>query len=610
MIKPLKDIKDVKREIFIDPIGKVVFYKGNEVTIPIGINYNHEEGTYESIENIDYYKIFIDYVFRSRQSYDPIKKKMRYRELFPYQWSTCLIVIDSVINGKGKAILPLFSRQTGKSEAIKVYLPFLTVFGRRYLDIIHERFSSILGSYKDDTIEKLRKEVLPYFKIALQVHNELFPDTKLVAKFDKQHNNLINNSNRLEIALLHNGAYLPYSECFFITLGASQDSLTSHLTVIDESGKCNLDLFDNSIAPFSISTGGSQVFIGVPSTDPNSLLQAKYNLDNSDKYIYDWRIIYSLTKKVNPRQAEVQRTKALEEMSKSGGIKSATNRMNYYLEFIMAEGLFLSKDIIEQHNMFSIEDNDMSISFIDREKKFRVAGIDISATSTGDYFAMSRGIAWQDDFTGLYKSEVKRITVLNKNNELLNISQKVNIVCDMLINEQIDICIVDSTSQQLHFIQRLVEVMRLRGIKTLLIPFAYTKKSKQVMFSNWEESLYSGFLKFPLKNTSWETERLYKEMTTLLKEESKDGSISYYAYKSKNDIESKNNTDDLCNSTAMLHYALQYLDNCIANNKWFEDGSGNWWRPERRHVNRLGNISSISNERKSNKLKINLAGMS
>ena len=54
MIKPLKDIKDVKREIFIDPIGKVVFYKGNEVTIPIGINYNHEEGTYESIENIDY----------------------------------------------------------------------------------------------------------------------------------------------------------------------------------------------------------------------------------------------------------------------------------------------------------------------------------------------------------------------------------------------------------------------------------------------------------------------------------------------------------------------------------------------------------------------------
>lgn len=580
-------------EIFIDPISNIVFTKTEKGTIPIGINYDKETGNFESIENIPYFQTFIEYVIRSRQYYDVVRKRYKYRELFPYQWSVCLVVIDSVFSKKGRRILPVQARQTGKSEAIKVYLPFITVFARQYIDFMHERFTSILGSYKEDTISKLRKEVLPYFKIAIEVYNDMYNDIELVSAFSNTNsvggkNKVVNNANRFEISAKVDGELLPYSECFFITLGTAQDSLTSHITIIDESGKCNNDLFDNSISPFSNSTRGTQVFIGVPSTDPTSLLQKKYEArdnENSkiDCYFYDWKMCYSLAKKTNPEQAEIMKETSLSEIAVTGGHHSITNRMNYYLEFSKSDGLFLTKDIIKDHDMFNIHSSDLDD--VEDYDTYRVAGIDISATSTGDYFAISRGVAWQDN-SGLYRSKVKRITVLNKNKDtdILTPIYKVNRICDILQEEMIDMCMIDSTSQQLHFVQLLRQTMNERGILTLLVPLNYTRDSKQVLFSNWEDSLYNGFTKFPLVNTCWETEKLYEEMQTLVKKETSNGNITYEAYKERNDLQSHNNTDDLCNSVAMLHYVLQYNDVQMQKGTWYADGTNYEWRADKRKV--------------------------
>ena len=598
-------------EIFIDPISNIVFTKTDKGTVPIGINYNKDNGDFESIEGIDYFQTFIEYVIRSRQYYDVVRKKYKYRELFPYQWSVCLIIIDSVLSQKGRKILPVQARQTGKSEAIKVYLPFLVVFARQYVEFIHERFTGILGSYKADTIDKLRKEVLPYFKVAIEVYNEMYKDIELVSGLDGNNNKLINNSNRLEIGAKVDGQILPYSECFFITLGTSQDSLTSHLTVTDESGKVDNDLFDSSISPFSNSTKGTQVYIGVPSTTPSSLLQKKYEArdnDNSkiDCYFYNWKLCYSLAKKVNPEQAEIMKEASLSEIAVTGGHNSLTNRMNYYLEFSKTDGLFLTKEVIEQHNMFCLN----SDSFIEEEgfDTYRVAGIDISATSTGDYFVISRGTAWRDNI-GLYRSTVRRITTLNKDRglDLLTPNYKVDMICKILEEEMIDICMVDSTSQQLHFIQMLRQEMTNRGIKTVLIPFSYTIKTKQSMFSVWEDSLYNGFTKFPVLHTNWETDRLYEEMQSLMKKEVS-GGYSYEALRSKNDLQTKANSDDHVNSVAMLHYCLQYLDVSIQKGEWYKDGTNYEWRAKKIKVRELigNNENKIKNYSKIEQMKIYL----
>ena len=589
------EIKDY--EVYVDPISNVVFAKTEKGTVPIGVNYNEETGDFESIEHVEYFQMFIEYVIRSRQYYDVVRKKYKYRELFPYQWSICLHVIDSVMNKKGRKIIPGQARQTGKSEAIKVWLPFIIVFARQYVEFIHERFTGILGSYKMETIEKLRKEVLPYFKVAIEVYNEIYADIELVSALDGTNNKLVNNSNRLEIGARVDGQILPYSECFFITLGTSQDSLTSHITAIDESGKVDNDLFDNSVSPFSNSTLGTQIYIGVPSTSPNSLLQKKFEVrdnENSkiDTYIYDWKMCYSLAKKVNPEQAEIIKEAVLSDIAINGGHNSITNRMNYYYEFVKTDGLFLTKEIIKQHDMFNLVSN----SFIEVENydNYRVAGIDISATSTGDYFVISRGTAYQDN-AGLYRSFVRRITTLNKDktNELYTPTYKAKFICDILEEEMIDICMVDSTSQQLHFIQLLRQEMNERGIMTMLIPFVYTTKSKQTMFGEWEDSLYNGFTKFPLIKTCWETEKLYEEMQTLIKKETSTG-YTYEAFKDKKDLQTKGNTDDHVNSVAMLHYCLQYLDIAIHNGEWFRDGSNFEWRAEKRKIRELLGNSRLS----------------
>ena len=600
----------VNYEIFIDPISNIVFAKTFKGTIPIGINFDKETGNFESIENIEYYQTFIEYVIRSRQYYDVVRKIYKYRELFPYQWSVCLKIIDSVMGKKGRKILPVQARQTGKSEAIKVWLPFLVIFARQYVEFIHERFTGILGSYKSDTIDKLRKEVIPYFKTAIEVYNEMYKDIELVSALDGKNTKLVNNSNRLEISAKVDGQYLPYSECFFITLGTSQDSLTSHITAIDESGKVDNDLFDNSISPFSNSTRGTQIFIGVPSTSPNSLLQKKYEArdnDNSkiDCYFYDWKMCYSLAKKVNPEQAEIMKEASLSEIAVTGGHHSITNRMNYYLEFSKTDGLFLTKEIIKQHDMFNLTNTSFEEEIM--YDTYRVAGIDISATSTGDYFVISRGTAFQDN-RGLYHSKVRRITTLNKNNtlDLLTPIDKVNSICDILEEELIDICMVDSTSQQLHFIQLLRQEMNKRGILTMLIPFTYTSKSKQTMFGEWEDSLYNGFTKFPLIKTCWETEKLYEEMQTLIKKETASG-YTYEAFKDKKDLQTKGNSDDHVNSVAMLHYSLQYLDLAITNGEWFRDGTNFEWRADKFKVrDMIGNIIRNKRTSKVDNMKIYL----
>ena len=97
-----------------------------------------------------------------------------------------------------------------------------------------------------------------------------------------------------------------YSNCYFITLGVVQDSLSSHITVIDESGLCKADIFNSSISPFSVSTGGTQVFIGVPSNDPTSLIQQRFENEGIVKLLYDWTKCYTLMSLISKHDAFCQ----------------------------------------------------------------------------------------------------------------------------------------------------------------------------------------------------------------------------------------------------------------------------------------------------------------
>ena len=83
-------------------------------------------------------KIFIEYVIKSIQEIDPVTNEVISKPLYPYQWVACLWPIISIFEEKGEKILEAFSRQSGKSESIKVWLPFVLLFTRKFLKIKHK----------------------------------------------------------------------------------------------------------------------------------------------------------------------------------------------------------------------------------------------------------------------------------------------------------------------------------------------------------------------------------------------------------------------------------------------------------------------------------------
>lgn len=56
-------------------------------------------------------------------------------------------------------------------------------------------------------------------------------------------------------------------------------------------------------------------------------------------------------------------------------------------------------------------------------------------------------MSYFDDTTGRYITEVKDIYTINKNQDRYTAIQKAHIICDYIINNQLDVFIIDATSQ-------------------------------------------------------------------------------------------------------------------------------------------------------------------
>lgn len=98
------------------------------------------------------------------------------------------------------------------------------VFAPRYIDVKLERYSTILCSYKKESVEKLFGECKIAVYKAIEYYNKKYKD-KLVTKNGEVSNpKLIDSSTIIEInKMFSDGDEVPYSKCTAITLGASND---------------------------------------------------------------------------------------------------------------------------------------------------------------------------------------------------------------------------------------------------------------------------------------------------------------------------------------------------------------------------------------------------
>lgn len=585
-------------KVYIDPIGRLILKKIKGLLLPIGYNLQ-EDGTFSMINKKPYLKLFIEFVIRSRKRLDPFTGKVENFPLYPYQWSASIYPIISTIEKTGMDFLQSFSRQSGKSEAIKVWMAFLVVFTRRFRFIKHSRFTCILGSYKKESIKKLTDEVKPYILLAVKVYNEMFPEAPLITGEDD--NKLSNNSEHMEINMLKNGESIPYSEIFFITLGASQDSLASHLTVIDESGLVDNETYVVSVEPFSASTDGTSVFIGVPNHNPVSLIANVYANEDAEKLLYNWEDCYKLMSWVDPNSANDYKKKTMQNIKKNGGRHSASVAWNYYVDFNSTIGKFMTNEVLERENIMSLDKGTMTktITPSGGEDQFRVGSADISAKS--DFFSLSFGITTVErdrkNRTFTERTEVHDMVTLNKDrDERLNIDQKVEAMIMWIEKYKIELFIVDSTSSQKHFVQKLRLELIKRKFPTMLLMYDYSEVSKKTLFSKMEENLYDHSLKLLKYDLKWETRKLKEEMLYFQKINPKTQKIQYSA-PNKSGF-----TDDHMNSVALLNRTYSYLIESILKRKIFDDGSDRWV-PKEIHWNEVSEKDKID---KKPQYKLNL----
>ncbi|MGL4998521.1 MAG: hypothetical protein ACRC5T_06080, partial [Cetobacterium sp.] len=490
-------------EFYLDPQSNILFMKGgNGYYEPFAVDYNPKEGSCRIISEdqilMEVYE-FINYFQRRKDN----KGKWRSNPIFPYQWSFIFRHVLALLNREGDEYLESYARQTGKSYSIKLLLAWEMVFLPRYIDVKLERYTCILCSYKKESVEKLFGECKATIHKAVEYHNKKYKD-KLVSKSGEFSNSkLIDSSTILEInKMFTDGDEIPYSKTTAITLGASNDGLSSYHTIVDESGLCDYDLFNISVAPFTASINGMSTYIGLPNQDSSNLLQRKHASKGVKKCIYDATLAYEMRKMVDKQFAEDYK-KHLEGVIASNGRSSSFVQWNYFINFMDMNGKFITRDILESSNILVNNiyhpNNDTSDS-----TKFLVAGLDISPKK--DYRVLTCGET--SIRNGEIYSSVFDIKTYNKDKTRMEHEEVARQVAEDLKMYKIDMLCIDSTSHQSYFVQTLRKKICELGINTLIIPFYYNQSTKPRMFGFLETMLFSGRLKLLAEKESWESEKL------------------------------------------------------------------------------------------------------
>ena len=355
---------------------------------------------------------------------------------------------------------------------------------------------------------------------------------------------------------------MPWSQIFAITTGTTNDSLSAHIIIADESGLIDNQSFEVSISPFTSSTNGLISYFGLPTNDSSSLLFQNYLKQTAIITKYTWEDIYKMRLLTDKKMAEGYKLDVMNRMKNNE--KSSFIRWNYFCDFEDSNGKFITRKIIQDNNILS-----ESLEVVQNKKdNWLVMGVDISPKH--DYFCITIDEVTFTEF-GEQMMKVKYMKTLNKNREHKSMKNKCLDIVNLCLKFRIDILCVDSTSQQLYFIQELFNVLKDRKCQTQLFPYPYSANNKEKLFGFLESSIYDLKLKLLKEDESWESEKLVEEML-YLKKEKKENRVTYKA------PDGQDFSDDHINSLALCVIGYQYAFECSNNKKEFDDGE-HIWRP-------------------------------
>lgn len=278
------------------------------------------------------------------------------RNLYPYQIGFSRRIVTSILTNDGATITALFSRQSGKTEAVAqvaatcaILLPVLANqpafafdprFNRYWTDTLgNQKYSGLkngmlIGIYAP--IDEQAKTAFNRIREFLTSDRaaEILNDNDFQMGFDSFNGRNITIKGPGIFSLI--GAYSA-SE------GANVESKTYHLVIADEAQDISDYKLAKSISPFLAYNNGTMVQIGTPGLHKGTFYR---NVESNkkrhreggrqDHFEYDYRYV----QQQNPQYKK----HVAAEITRLGGTDNDEFRMNFMLKWLMDRGMFIEED--------------------------------------------------------------------------------------------------------------------------------------------------------------------------------------------------------------------------------------------------------------------------
>ena len=522
---------------------------------------------------------WIVYVRLAMKTPHVITGEMMQGGLYAYQWGMSINIINTMIDKKTKFFDVELSRRAGKTFLMEHINSFLTVFGRRYKPKLKGgEWVTMTISHKTDSVKKNFRPIRKNIKKAVDIYNNLYgtPNHTLVYgnyEVGDEKKSTIDKDSQLEIHVITGNKSQEWAQIYALTAQANQDGYGACMIFADESILIDSKDFMRSIVPFVSENGGSIIVTSIASTNPACLQFSVHHMEDSIKFIYSHEDVYKLMKLTDPEDAEVFRNSVEVQIMATGGHHSTEAQTNYYMNWEITNGRFVTRDQLRKNNILSTDIGDINYN-----ADFIIAGLDLSTVN--DYTVLTIAEAYKKEYTidrygktnfeDGYEYYIKEIICYNHDRMRMDADILAKKIAMDLKKYKVDMFTSDCTGTQEAQNQTIFKECKKLDINTLMIPFNFAGvKNKVNMMSYLEAMMFSNRCKLPkeeYKNYNKEYRLLYDELLVLRKEK-EDGkqNIQYKAPKGK--------TDDFCMSLALCVYTIQNIMNLKADRKQIELGT-------------------------------------
>jgi len=493
----------------------------------------------------------------------------QYGFLETWQWNSCIKFLLAAARLKSEDFLQAVARQGGKSMSARMTIPFASIFLPMCTYVKEGRYYAAWISPTKTLAGDHYNKMLPYFKVATELFNEVYPECPLVTKAEDR--SLIENENVIEIDRDTPNGRIPH--CSFQIMSADTRSktpgFTIHLMWVDESQLISADYFYENMAPMTSRTGGITIIQGTSLPSADQLLYATYrrkSIDESRRILITVEEVFQSIYLRSPDEA-FDYWRRYEKEAGDFGENSDYIMSQYYVSFNIKGERWFTLERLNELGIFNITTNNMDElckklpEYSDTSRRYyRVGSFD--SAKKNDIAAFVCGIIeFVEDSSGdpEYKIYITDFISVNdeekKSNRILTPEVMTERLVGLCARYKLDMLVYEASANQDDRAFYLAKALSKTGIGTKVIPVDYGGSNKQKIFLKAENTIETSRVSLPVENFALSNKgyREFIEQLKIFKKEIVGNRIKFGA------PEGRNLHDDFISAFAQMVYIPFHL---------------------------------------------------